>query len=106
MIRVNIKTSEFIKLVSNAYLSGLISFWNEIFMISEMLDINTYEVSRALTNDERISKYGCTFHGEPFNGKCLPKDLDTILEVADDVGVHPFILNAIKTVNDIMGDVR
>jgi len=68
--------SSLIKLISNAYLSTQISFWNEVYM--SLSDVPQYRqfISDIVTQDPRISKYGSLMLGKPFSGKCLPKDTD------------------------------
>lgn len=72
--RVDIKTAEMIKYVSNCMLATKISFWNEIFLICNSLGLDSQEVADVVSQDPRIGKYG-TIHGMAFGGKCLPKDL-------------------------------
>jgi UDPglucose 6-dehydrogenase len=102
IIRVDIKTSQMLKLVSNAYLSTQISFWNEVLMISHKFGVNSHKMGKILSLDPRISKYGASMHGEPYGGKCLPKDLEQLLTLAKEVGLEPVLLKAVQQVNEGM----
>ena len=103
IIVTNRKTSEMIKLATNACFASMISFWNEIKQICDRLGVNSTEIGAAVCKDHRISNYGARFHGRPFGGFCLPKDLDHMLEVAAGVNYEAPLLTAIKTVNERAG---
>jgi len=95
-------TSEAIKLVSNAYLSTLISFWNEIKNMCEGFHINPQFLSEVVCMDERISKYGSMMLGKPFSGFCLPKDLVALRKAFKETGIEsPFLDRVEKTNKDM-----
>lgn len=102
IIRVNPTTSEMVKLASNAHLSTLISFWNEIHLLCEKLGINSHKVGMISSMDHRISRYGASMHGKPFGGFCLPKDLQQLIDISDKLNVSPKLLNAVKEINEGM----
>jgi nucleotide sugar dehydrogenase len=85
-----------VKLTTNAYLSTTISFWNEIKEICDGVGINSHKVGSIVSMDPRIPTYGAKMHGKPFGGKCLPKDLDQMLELYED----SILLKAVKEVNE------
>jgi nucleotide sugar dehydrogenase len=91
--------TETVKLTLNCYLSTLISFWNEINKISGTLGINTREVADIVKADRRVSDYGTRFFGSPFGGKCLPKDLDQLIKVYQNLGADSSMLEAIRAFN-------
>lgn len=95
------KTSEFLKLASNAVLSSYISMWNQIKMIADKLGVNSHQVAKILTLDPRISKYG-TIHGKRFAGFCLPKDLESLIKTGVDLKVDTTLLDAIRAINEGM----
>jgi len=99
MLRVDPTTSEMIKLVSNAHLSTLISFWNEIHQICERSQVNSTIVGRGVSMDHRISSYGAMMHGKPFGGFCLPKDLNSLIECARLSSFQPALLESVHEVN-------
>ena len=91
--------TETVKLTLNAYLSTLISFWNEIDKLAKALNISTDEVANIVKFNPRVSAYGTEFFGSPFGGKCLPKDLDQILSVYNKLGAEAFFFAAVKEFN-------
>lgn len=105
IIFTDTKTSEFMKLASNAILSSYISMWNQLKLIADKLGVNSHQVAKVLTLDPRISKYG-TIHGKRYGGFCLPKDLKTLSKVAQDNNVNWTMLDAIRFINDIIEEVE
>lgn len=83
IITVNTRTSEAIKLILNAYLSTQISFWNQIKLLCDKLNLNSHEIARICMMDNRVSFYGASMHGKPFGGKCLPKDLTSLVDICE-----------------------
>lgn len=102
IFRVNSNMSELIKLTDNAYLSTLITFWNEINELCNKLNINTEEISKIILHDPRISDYGCKFFGEPYEGKCLPKDINYLIECFHNQGINPKLFEACESINKII----
>ena len=80
IVRTDPTTAEMAKLAVNCHLAYLISFWNEVHLICERLGVNSHEVGAIASLDPRVSPYGARMHGRPFGGRCLPKDLDQMLE--------------------------
>jgi len=100
IFRTNLRTAEIIKCVANCMLATKISFWNEMFLICQKLDINSQQVAEIVALDPRIGKYG-TAHGKAFGGKCLPKDLEAFISFAWE-HYPPMLLTVVKQINDYM----
>ena len=96
IIRTSPETALMIKLAHNAFLTTLISFWNEIANIVPEKD--STGIGKACSNSLRIPEYGTRFNG-PFAGSCLPKDLDQLIKYAEERGVDPILLEAVRKVN-------
>lgn len=94
--------SEAIKLVANAHLATLISFWNEIHTLSKKMEVPTHLIADAVFSNHRISKYGAGFFGQPFDGSCLPKDFDYLLAAFTERGLDPPLLRATKKINEAL----
>lgn len=92
--------SELIKLIANAWLSTQISFWNEIKELCDTYNLNPQLIANTITLDRRISKYGTNLLGKPFEGKCLPKDLENLLQCYKNRGLNSTILHAVRNKND------
>jgi UDPglucose 6-dehydrogenase len=100
IVRVRPMESELIKLVNNAYLATLISFWNEVHELCKKLGVETSRVAEVVKMDPRVSPYGADFFGRPFDGRCLPKDLDNIISAFRRLGLNPMLLEATRRVNE------
>ncbi|MCX8174564.1 MAG: nucleotide sugar dehydrogenase, partial [Thermoplasmata archaeon] len=100
VIRTNYKTAEMIKYASNNALAVRISYWNEVFLVCQELEIDSTIVARAASMDPRIGLYG-TVHGKAFGGKCLPKDIKAFVHFANKYRKIPLLEGAIE-INDYM----
>ena len=100
IFRVDLKTAEMVKYAANCMLATKISFWNEIFLISMELGINSHVVAEIVSLDPRIGRYG-TVHGKAFGGKCLPKDLKAFIRFVKKYR-KPKILKAVDEINEEM----
>jgi len=100
IFRTDLKTAEMIKYVSNCMLAAKISYWNEIFLICEKLDIDSQKIADVVAMDPRIGKYG-SVHGKAFGGKCLPKDLKALISFAKEYK-EPKLLKAVDEINEEM----
>jgi UDPglucose 6-dehydrogenase len=92
-------TSEAAKLLSNSHLAMLITFWNEANELAEKLGLDIRELAELVTADNRISLYGTSKFGEPFEGKCLPANLDQLITAFHGAGLNPLLFEAIKKYN-------
>ena len=96
------EVSEFTKLAVNAYLADQISFWNQVKLLADKLGINSHEVGMLATfGDDRVSTYGARMHGKPYGGKCLPKDLEQLLNLCKKFSVKAPLFNAVKEINEL-----
>lgn len=97
--RTNPRTAEMIKYVNNSFLATKISFSNEIGNICKLLDINTYEVMKAVGKDFRIGPHFLN-SGAGFGGSCFPKDVKALIGKAKDKGYEPLVLESVMKVNE------
>jgi len=85
--------------VLNNYLATLITFWNEVDKICNILGLETKDVAEIVKQDGRISEYGTAFFGQPFSGKCLPKDLDQTIMLCRSKGLPINLFETVKELN-------
>ena len=81
IFRTDLKTAEMIKYAANCMLAAKISYWNEIFLVCQKINIDSQVVADIVSLDPRIGKYG-SVHGKAFGGACLPKDLKAFISFA------------------------
>lgn len=91
--------SELVKLSVNSYLTTLISYWNEIEEIAQGLGISGHQVGMLASTDPRVADYGSRYHNK-FGGKCLPKDLEQLIETAYQAGKNPKLLEVVRYINE------
>jgi UDPglucose 6-dehydrogenase len=101
--RMDLDSAEIIKYASNMFLATKISFFNEIFLICKELGLNPNLVSQVVSDDPRIGKYGIR-GGQPFAGKCLPKDLEAFITFAREKGINPKMFEATWILNRQISD--
>jgi len=82
VIKCTSTESELVKLITNNHLATLISFWNEVKLLCDKLQVNSHRVANLVTLDTRVSKYGALKHGAAYGGACLPKDVKQMLAFA------------------------
>ncbi len=99
-------TAEMVKLVLNAYLHTLVSFWNEIHLICEQAGVQSHAVGKLCSQDPRVSAYGASMHGKRVGGRCLPKDLVQLIAFAEGAGQQPELLMAVQRVNEKLAEHR
>jgi UDPglucose 6-dehydrogenase len=92
-------TSEAVKLLSNSYLAVLITFWNEANELAGKLGVNINEVAELVRADHRMSAYGTCKFGQPFGGKCLPSNIDQLINAFHSQGLNPLLFEAVKKYN-------
>lgn len=100
IFRTDLKTAEFIKYAANCALANRISYWNEMFLISKQLGIDSNLVASIVGMDKRIGKYG-TVHGKGYGGKCLSKDTKAFISWAKKHH-NPILLKAVDSINEKM----
>lgn len=97
-------TAEFIKCAHNIYNATKISFWNEMWLVTQKLGIDHDAVASTVANSAEGSynrEYGI-HGGAPYGGVCLPKDTNGFLGFAEDLGVEMPLLGAVVTVNELL----
>ena len=104
---VNLATAEFIKQTSNAMLSNMISFSNNLALLAEKFkEIDIKEIFKAIHLDKRFYGYpsqisSYIYPGLGFGGYCLPKDIEALSNFSKKFNQDYFFKNIIKVNNDI-----
>jgi len=99
---VTYQEAELIKYASNAFFATKISFFNEIGMLANELDMDGDTVCKIVGGDHRIGLYG-TQPGRPFQGFCLPKDMVAFINFQRDNGVFSELLESVMSINEGFG---
>lgn len=94
----NIKVAEAAKIVENTQRDVNIALMNELSMIFEKLDINTYDVLEAAATKWNFLEFSPGLVG----GHCVGIDPYYMIQKAIRVGHNPLLISAGRTVNDGM----
>ena len=87
--------------MENAFLAAKVAFCNEFYDIASAHGIDYNELRELWLLDPRIGR-SHTFvlpHSRGFGGRCLPKDLSSIIDSAHRAGVTPALLQGVRSAN-------
>jgi UDPglucose 6-dehydrogenase len=98
VLLTDLHTAEMIKYASNAFLATRISFINEIARICERVDADVKVVSEGMGMDRRIGPLFLDA-GIGYGGSCFPKDVKALARMAETMGYHPELLDAVMEIN-------
>lgn len=98
VVITTLETAELIKYASNAFLATKISFINEIATICDLVGANVDDVAKGMGLDRRI---GPKFlhAGLGYGGSCLPKDVSSLIHVAQSRNHDPQLIRAAHDIN-------
>ena len=99
----NSNTAELVKYTINNFLALKVSFANEIYNFSKIINIDYDELISICQNDNRLGKSHWQVPGHDgsmgFGGSCFPKDVSALLYEMDSKGMKSYIINAAKMRN-------
>ena len=98
ILLTDLHTAEMIKYASNAFLATRISFINEMARICERVDADVKIVSEGMGLDHRIGPLFLDA-GIGYGGSCFPKDVKALARMAETMGYHPELLDAVMEIN-------
>jgi len=91
-------SAEMVKYFCNCFFSAKLSFMNEMCQICRGLGVNYDEVIGMVLADGRIGNSHWQVPGHDgdmgWGGKCFPKDINALINIAKQVGVEPTMLQA------------
>jgi UDPglucose 6-dehydrogenase len=100
LIVTDIVTAELSKYAANAFLATQISFINELADLAAAAGADISSISRILKLDKRVGEHAYLSAGLGYGGSCLPKDLRTLADSAQQLGVDMRLARAVTEVND------
>lgn len=95
--------AEMVKYMVNAYYATKVIFANQIYDICQKLGIRYDAVREAFEHDRRVAPGNFdVWHGgfRGFDGKCLPKDLASLLRFSEDLGLDLGLLQQVFRINE------
>jgi nucleotide sugar dehydrogenase len=104
LLVTTLENAEAVKIFSNVYNAGKVSFFNEMYLIAQKLGLDHQVISQALTKSSlgvRIPEY-YTRGGHAFGGKCLPKDLAAFITFLREREISPGLFEEVDKINEVM----
>ncbi|GAA2274519.1 hypothetical protein GCM10010145_51890 [Streptomyces ruber] len=98
--------AEMVKCAHNIFNATKISFWNEMWLVSQALGLDLDPIAQTVARSAEGSynpSYGIR-GGAPYGGVCLPKDTQGFLGLADSISLEMPLLRAVVRVNDVLAD--
>ena len=99
IIYMDLRSAELTKYAANSFLATKISFMNEIAQLCERMGADVDMVRLGVGSDARIGKR-FLFPGIGYGGSCFPKDVQALVQSAEEVGYDFKILSAVMDVNE------
>lgn len=99
IVKMSLIESEVCKVSLNAYITMKISFANFLGNISEKLNCNTKNITKALGFDKRISPYYFR-SGLSFGGTCFPRDTWAFINLSEKLGLRAEHIIATQKINE------
>ena len=103
IIKTGSTHAEMVKYVTNTFLATKVAYANEIYQICEGLKLDYDKVIEYSTFDKRLGKSHWQVPGPDgdfgYGGHCLPKDLSSLLFIADALDTNATLLNAVQDSN-------
>ena len=103
-IRMDVKSAEMTKYAANAMLATKISFINEIANICEKVGADVNHVRTGIGSDKRIG-YQFIYPGCGYGGSCFPKDVQALINIANNHGYNPELISSVESVNKAQKEV-
>lgn len=95
--------AELVKYFGNAFLAMRVAFANQMYDICQAMNVDYATVRDAASADPRIgpSHLDVTHSGyRGYGGKCLPKDMRSLIQLARANGIDPTVLVAAEEYNN------
>jgi UDPglucose 6-dehydrogenase len=99
-VRTDVATAELAKYMANCFLATKVAFVNQFWDLAQASGVDYEELRKIFLLDGRVGESHTVVTPERgFGGRCLPKDLSSIIGWARDVVPVP-ILEAVRDYND------
>ena len=98
IIKCSLEEAEMVKYFINAFLSVKVSYANEFFDLCNELNINYDTVANIAQFDKRLGNSHFQVPGPDgkfgFGGSCLPKDINSVIDICSKNNVKSYVLKA------------
>jgi len=95
--------AEVIKYMENSFLATKVTFVNEFYEIAKAFGADWHTIREGWLLDERIGRAFSSVFAEKrgFGGKCLPKDVNSIVSAVEKQGYSPDLLKQVLKSNEL-----
>jgi UDPglucose 6-dehydrogenase len=102
------RTAELAKYMENAFLATKVAFCNEFYGLAERIGVDYHELRELWLLDPRIGRSHTWVHADDrgFGGKCLPKDLEALLQFGTEAGEELRLLRGVLDSNALVRDAQ
>lgn len=92
---------ELIKYFTNVFLAAKVTLANEIYDLCECLGVDYSVVAQAVAQDKRIGPSHLKVEPKErgYGGKCLPKDVAALRQLAEHLATEPLVIQAVDKHN-------
>ena len=98
---LNYQEAELLKIACNAFHALKIDFANEIGTVARHVDADPARVMEAFTTDKQLNISAAYLRpGFAFGGSCLPKEVRSLNQVAENLGLQLPVMQSILPSND------
>jgi UDPglucose 6-dehydrogenase len=103
IIETNYETAELIKYMTNTFFATKISFLNDMKLLSDKCGAIWEDTIEGFVRDGRVGHTHLSVPGHDgrygFGGSCFPKDIQALINYANDLGVDMNVLNGVWKTN-------
>lgn len=99
IIVMDVRSAELTKYAANCMLATKISFMNEMANLAEILGADIEAVRNGIGSDPRIG-YHFIYPGIGYGGSCFPKDVQALIQTADQIKFDAKVLKAVEARNN------
>jgi UDPglucose 6-dehydrogenase len=99
IIVMDVRSAELTKYAANCMLATKISFMNEMANLAEILGADIEAVRHGIGSDPRIG-YQFIYPGVGYGGSCFPKDVQALIQTADQINFDAKVLKAVEARNN------
>jgi UDPglucose 6-dehydrogenase len=98
------KEAEMVKYFNNSWFGTKVVFCNQMYDLCKKMGVDYDSIKECVSADRRIGKthleiwYQKNFRG--YSGKCLPKDIKSLLQFAEKIGADLKLLKVVDKIND------
>lgn len=107
-MRCSAKESEVIKYTENSFIGTYVTFCNDMARVARTFGVEWSVVREGFLMDPRMTPFWTFVYPDKpgFDGKCIPKDMNAIVQASTEAGYDPEFLRAVLENNERIKSFR